>query len=202
MVSASALLTIALSALATAAPLLPRVNCVSGLYIIVARGSNEAAGEGKPGQVATLIKQRVPNSVSVAVNYPATLTSYPDSVTAGIQDTISKIQDYVNTCGSGSRIALLGYSQGGNVMTDVLAGGVDKPAPLSDKYRRNSKSQIIFRSSETLSPESDRSDTFMQSVVSLSSVTQVSPLVNRSIAVPQRRAVSSPAIPTAPASPF
>jgi hypothetical protein len=149
-----------------------------------------------------LIKQRVPNSVSVAVNYPATLSSYPDSVTAGIQDTISKIQDYVNTCGSGSRIALLGYSQGGNVMTDVLAGGVDKPAPLSDKYRQNSKSQIIFRSRGTPVQESNRSDTFMQSVVSLSLVTQASPLANHSIAVPQRRAVSSPAIPTAPASRF
>jgi hypothetical protein len=139
MVSASVLLTIALSALASAAPLVPRVNCVSGLYIIVGRGSNEAAGEGKPGQVATLIKSRVPNSVSVAVNYPATLSNYPDSVTAGIKDTISKIQTYVDTCGSSSKIVLLGYSQGGNVMTDVLAGGVDKPAPLADKYRQNSK---------------------------------------------------------------
>jgi hypothetical protein len=81
----------------------------------------------------------VPNSVSVAVNYPATLSNYPDSVTAGIKDTISKIQTYVDTCGSSSKIVLLGYSQGGNVMTDVLAGGVDKPAPLADKYRQNSK---------------------------------------------------------------
>ena len=54
--------------------------------------------------------------------------------------TINKIEAYVDNCGSDSQIALIGYSQGGNVMTDVLAGGVDKPAPLSDQYRQNSKS--------------------------------------------------------------
>jgi hypothetical protein len=155
MVSASIVLTIALSALASAAPLVPRVNCVSGLYIIVARGSDEAPGEGKPGQVATLIESRVPNSVSVAVDYPASLSNYPDSVTDGIEDAKSKIQNYVDTCGSGSKIVLLGYSQGGEVMTDVLAGGVDKPAPLANQYRQNSKCSVLRPQRETIFPEWD-----------------------------------------------
>ncbi|KAF7195100.1 Acetylxylan esterase 2 [Pseudocercospora fuligena] len=137
-------LSLLLTLSATAAPLTPRATCYSGFYIIVARGSNEAAGEGKPGEVATMIEARVPNSASVAVKYPATIIdnsgSYPASVTDGINDTKTKIQNYVAACGASSRIVLLGYSQGGNVMTDVLAGGVDKPAPLAEKYRKNSES--------------------------------------------------------------
>lgn len=135
----------ALASFACAAPLQPRdVTCVSGLYMIVARGTGEATGEGKPAQVADLVAARVPNSVSVAVDYPATALKkralYPASVTDGINDTKQKIEDYVAACGDGSRIALIGFSQGGNVMTDLLAGGVLKPAPLSEKYRQNSQS--------------------------------------------------------------
>lgn len=107
--------------------------------MIVARGSTEAAGEGKPGAVADLIAARVPGSASVAVNYPATLDNYPSSVTAGINDAKAKVQSYVDACGDSSRIVLIGYSQGGNVMTDLLAGGVDKPAPLDDYYSQYSK---------------------------------------------------------------
>jgi hypothetical protein len=78
----------------------------------------------------------------VAVDYPADIccdTLYPGSVSDGITDTISKIHDYVATCGAASRIVLIGYSQGGNVMTNVLAGGVAKPDPLGEEYRQNSE---------------------------------------------------------------
>lgn len=37
-----------------------QVTCVSGLYIISARGSNEDTGEGSLSQVSTLIKNAVP----------------------------------------------------------------------------------------------------------------------------------------------
>lgn len=149
-------ITIAVAALATfgqAAPLENRApTCVSGVYMIVARGTNEPAGQGKSGQVAKLVADQVPNSASVAVNYPATALKkrdlYPISVTKGIKDTINKIHDYVAACGDKSRIVLIGYSQGGNVITDVLAGGVLKPAPLEDRYRKYS--QYFFVSFESL----------------------------------------------------
>lgn len=133
-----------LAAVASAAPITTRQQtCYSGLYMIVARGSNEAAGEGKPGQVADMIAAQVADSASIAVDYPATIIgngpAYPESVVDGINDTKTKIQDYVNACGSASRIVLLGYSQGGNVMTDVLAGGVDKPDPIGDDLKQYSK---------------------------------------------------------------
>lgn len=137
-----------LAALTAAAPVSTRQSCASGFYIIVARGSNEAPGEGKPGQVADLIEQMVPGSYSVAVDYPATIIdddgSYPESVTDGINDTEDKIKSYVAACGSGSRIVLVGYSQGGNVMTDVLAGGVLKPDPIGEQYRQNSKYHRLY----------------------------------------------------------
>lgn len=103
---------LALSAVASALPLVPRQQtCYSGFYIIVARGSLEAAGEGKPGQVAMLIESLVPGSASVAVDYPASVDDplYPTSVTDGINDTIDKIHAYVDACGAASRIVLLGF---------------------------------------------------------------------------------------------
>lgn len=64
-----------LAALTSALPLDPRqsVSCVEGLYILVARGSNQPAGEGSVGPVADAIEARVPNSVSQAIDYPATI---------------------------------------------------------------------------------------------------------------------------------
>lgn len=101
--------------------------------MIIARGSNEDPGEGKPGMVADLVAAAIPGSGRVAVDYPATIVDplYPNSVTDGINDAISKINAYINACGAGAKIALVGYSQGGNVMTNVLAGGVAKPDPIS-----------------------------------------------------------------------
>lgn len=133
----------ALASYACAAPLevQPRVACASGLYMIVARGSNEAPGEGKPGAVADAVVSRLPGSVSVAVDYPASIVGgdlYPESVTKGINDAKKKVVDYVASCGDKSRIVLIGYSQGGNVMTDLLAGGVAKPDPLDPSYRKYS----------------------------------------------------------------
>lgn len=137
--TATALATLACAA---PAPLEPRVACASGLYMIVARGSNEPAGEGRIAAVTSAVKQQVPGSISVAVDYPASIlggTLYPESVVKGINDAKKKVQDYVAACGANSHIVLLGYSQGGNVMSDMLAGGVLKPAPLDTSYHKYSK---------------------------------------------------------------
>lgn len=138
-----ALKTLAVAALACAAPLglEPRVTCAPGLYMIVARGSNEPAGEGRIGAITKAVKAQVPGSTSVAVDYPATIltgTLYPESVYEGIIDTKKKVRNYVAACGDDSRIVLIGYSQGGNVISDMLAGGVLKPMPLDASYRKHS----------------------------------------------------------------
>ncbi|KAJ8112540.1 hypothetical protein ONZ43_g5373 [Nemania bipapillata] len=135
------------AALAAAAPLEPRQTCYSGLYILAARGSNEPAGEGDIQQVSDLITAAVPGSASVAVDYPATIFTdgtYVGSVTDGINNIISLFQTYVDACGASSRVVMLGYSQGGNVVTDALAGGVDKPTPLSTAYTQYLTGAAVF----------------------------------------------------------
>ncbi|OAA59347.1 acetyl xylan esterase [Cordyceps fumosorosea ARSEF 2679] len=157
----SFLLAAAVTTVAVAAPLeQPRAaGCASGVYMIVARGSGEPVGQGKPGNVAALVAQRVPGSASVAVDYPASILKrdeelegrnveprvlYPVSVSDGITDTKKKVQDYVAKCGNASKIALIGFSQGGNVITDMLVGGVLKPAPIDDKYLKNIIAVTVF----------------------------------------------------------
>ncbi|KAI1330029.1 putative acetylxylan esterase 2 precursor [Xylariaceae sp. FL0255] len=138
------------AALAAAAPLSTldnRTTCYEGLYIIAARGSDEPAGEGDIQEVSDLITAAVPNSASVPVVYPATIFTdgtYPTSVSDGVNNLISLYTSYVDACGSSSKIALLGYSQGGNVVTDALAGGVDKPTPLSAAYTQYLTAVAVF----------------------------------------------------------
>ncbi|KAI8945313.1 putative acetylxylan esterase 2 precursor [Xylaria longipes] len=139
-----------LAAMAAAHPLTQAesaVTCVSGLYMIAARGSTEDPGEGPLSEITDMVKALVPDSASIAVDYPAAIFddgTYPVSVSDGITDTINKIHDYVSACGASSRIVLLGFSQGGNIMTDALAGGVAKPDPLGEEYRQNIKSVVAF----------------------------------------------------------
>ncbi|KAI0537189.1 putative acetylxylan esterase 2 precursor [Xylaria digitata] len=139
-----------LAAMAAAHPLIQAqeaVTCVSGLYMIAARGSEEDPGEGPLSQVTSAVKALVPNSASVAVDYPAAIYddgTYPVSVYKGITDAIKKVKDYVAACGASSRIVLLGFSQGGNVMTDALAGGVLKPDPLTEDYRKYIRAIVSF----------------------------------------------------------
>lgn len=114
---------------ASAAPFL-NVTCSSGVHIIVARGSNEAPGEGRIGSVTTLIKQAIPGSRSEAITYPATLNNYQSSETQGVAAMVQAIASYVRACPNG-RFALLGYSQGAQVIGDALGGGsFDTAAPI------------------------------------------------------------------------
>lgn len=143
MVASSVILAaLSLVGISGAAPVQERSQtCYSGVYMIVGRGTDESPGEGKPAEVADMVVSALADSGSVAVNYPASLLDplYDDSVSDGITNTITEIQNYVDACGSKSKIALIGYSQGGNVMTDVLAGGVDKPAPIDASYSQYSE---------------------------------------------------------------
>jgi acetylxylan esterase len=129
----TSVLTLSLAALASAMPvaLSPRATCYSGVYVIGARGSEEAAGFGSTASVVNGVLADIPGSGSVALDYPASVLDpvYPDSVTDGINALITLVNNYVSSC-PGGKIVLVGFSQGGNVITDALAGGVDKPTPL------------------------------------------------------------------------
>jgi acetylxylan esterase len=141
----STILSLGLAALAVAAPLISRTTCYSGVYVIGARGSDEDAGFGSTAPVVTSVLAAIPGSGSIALDYPASVFDpiYPDSVSDGVDALVSLIEGYANSCSG--KIVLVGFSQGANVITDALAGGVDKPTPLSPAYVDHSKFYIIAK---------------------------------------------------------
>ncbi|KAI5462855.1 cutinase-domain-containing protein [Mariannaea sp. PMI_226] len=99
-------------------------NCTEGLYIIVARGTGEAEGTGKFGNISQAIASRIGHSFVEAVDYPASFTDppYDDSEVDGVKDMREVILDYHKDCPK-AKFAVLGYSQGGQVASDVFCGG-------------------------------------------------------------------------------
>lgn len=128
-------LTLSFVALVSSFPVIfPRTTCYSGVYVIAARGSEEDPGYRSTASVVSGILAAIPNSGAIALDYPASVFDplYDDSVSDGITTLISLVQTYVDDCEG--EIVLTGFSQGANVITDALAGGVDKPTPLTPSY--------------------------------------------------------------------
>jgi acetylxylan esterase len=91
--------------------------------VLVARASTEAQGPGVIGALATEIQAGVKSTVSTSsVVYPAALTPYEPSVTAGDTAIKAELTEQVSNCPS-QKIVLLGYSQGAQIVGDVLGGG-------------------------------------------------------------------------------
>ncbi|KAH8655392.1 putative acetylxylan esterase 2 precursor [Xylariales sp. PMI_506] len=132
------------AALAVPFSLKPRTTCYSGVYVIGVRGTDEDAGFGSTASVVNGVLSAIPNSGSVALDYPASWLDplYWDSVTDGINALITLVQDYANSCTG--KIVLVGFSQGGNVITDALAGGTDKPDPLTASYIEHISAVTVF----------------------------------------------------------
>lgn len=88
------------------------VECVDGLYMIIARGTNEPRGPGDLGRVANRLLDRIENSAIRPVTYPATYTNpyHVDSIKNGSNAAREAIVDYATKCPQG-KMALLGYSQ-------------------------------------------------------------------------------------------
>jgi len=106
-------------ALATAAE---RTPCAT-VDIIAARASTEAEGFGVIGALAEEIQKGVKATVSKqAVKYPALLFPYEPSVIAGDEAIKRELTEEVERCPS-QKIVLLGYSQGAQIVGDVLGGG-------------------------------------------------------------------------------
>lgn len=87
-------------------------TCAKGLYMVVARGSEEAPGTGVTGNLTSQIAAKVPGSQVAAVDYPATLNDYESSEGKGVQAMQKLLNAYGQACPD-SKIAILGYSQVG-----------------------------------------------------------------------------------------
>ncbi|KAH6716005.1 cutinase [Leptodontidium sp. MPI-SDFR-AT-0119] len=149
----SILLTLSIGSLASAFPALQlqirqtngtngtnTTACATGVHIIVARASTEKPGEGIIGAVATQVQQAVPGSDSEAVDYPATLANYTTSEGLGVSGMTKLIESYAARCPS-SKVALMGYSQGAQVIGDVMCGtseaNFNSTPPLSAALSKN-----------------------------------------------------------------
>lgn len=87
-------------------------ECAEGLYVVVARGTNEEEGTGFMGVIADSIVEQIEDSRVEAVDYPASFSS-PDYFTSekeGADAVQELLTDYYEACPNG-KIAYLGYSQ-------------------------------------------------------------------------------------------
>ncbi|KAJ4322375.1 hypothetical protein N0V84_004846 [Fusarium piperis] len=115
------------SALLVAAALAQRSNnveCADGLYLVVARGTGEEKGAGITGEVAEEVADRVKGSIVEPLDYPATFLdpAYDESEADGVKAMTELLTNYHSSCPDG-KIAVFGYSQGGQIATDTFCGG-------------------------------------------------------------------------------
>ena len=93
------------------------------MHIIATRASTEQPGAGIIGSLVSAVESATSQSVSTdATDYPATLVPYASSVSAGVEALTEQLTTQTTDCPD-SRIVLMGYSQGANVIGDVLGGG-------------------------------------------------------------------------------
>ncbi len=119
--AASCLVLTALAAHPAGAVTAPSSGCAA-VNIITARASTESPGEGTTGSLVTQIVNSSTQTVSrESVSYPATLTNYASSESQGVTNAEKELTTAVQNCPNQKQV-LLGYSQGAQVVMDVIAG--------------------------------------------------------------------------------
>lgn len=93
----------------------------AAVHIIVARASQEPSGQGSIGTLATRVATNIPGTSVEWVDYPAVLIPYDSSSYKGAEAAIAAVTAYTDKCPG--KIVLMGYSQGAQVVGDVMCGG-------------------------------------------------------------------------------
>jgi hypothetical protein len=103
----------------------------AAVNIIVARASTEAQGQGITGNLASMVQSNSKQTVSTeAVVYPATLQNYASSESQGVTNAEQELATAVSNC-PGQKQVLMGYSQGANVVLDMVTGNAEvNPSPV------------------------------------------------------------------------
>ena len=110
----------ALPLLAIAAPTTAPTGSCAAVGIITARASTESPGEGITGALAASIQSSSTQTVTrTAVDYPALLEPYAPSVASGVAAMTADLKAAVEACPD-QKIVLLGYSQGGGLITNFM----------------------------------------------------------------------------------
>ena len=145
--SASFLLTILAASGSLAYPVISArqsSSCASGVHMIIARGSGEPAGEGVESSVVSAVQKSISGSDGLGIDYPASLSDYQSSESAGVTAMTQDLQSYTQQCPD-TKIALLGFSQGAQVVGDVLGGGaLSNSAPIDKQYTKNGMLNTLF----------------------------------------------------------
>ncbi|KAK4118998.1 carbohydrate esterase family 5 protein [Parathielavia appendiculata] len=119
-----------LACLASANPvdLDTRQSCPQ-VHIFGARETTAPAGYGTSQGLVNMVKQAYPGSTSEAINYPACGgqsqcggVSYDNSARQGTQAVVQAVTSFNQRCPN-TKIVLIGYSQGGQIMDNALCGG-------------------------------------------------------------------------------
>ncbi|KAJ5774824.1 Cutinase [Penicillium paradoxum] len=105
-----------------------RINCPD-VHIFGARETTAAAGYGSSNTVVNGLLSAYSGSTAEAINYPACGgqascggVSYSSSVAQGIAAVASAVNSYNSQCPS-TKLVLVGYSQGGEIIDAALCGG-------------------------------------------------------------------------------
>jgi hypothetical protein len=116
-------LTVPFLPLTTASPLLtPRQAPCASTHIFLAKGWNEPY-PGRQGKLAGSICWSLDSCDYEDIYFSNTLQdNYCASVTEGAASGVAQIEAYAARC-PGSKLVLSGYSQGANVIGDIIGGG-------------------------------------------------------------------------------
>ncbi|TGO39141.1 hypothetical protein BHYA_0059g00050 [Botrytis hyacinthi] len=114
-----------------------RATCPE-IHVFGARETTAPAGFGTAGVVVNLILAAHSGSTSEAINYPACGgqsscggVGYGNSVVAGVAAVAAAVNKFHTQCPS-TKLVLVGYSQGGEIMDDAFCGGGDANNGLTD----------------------------------------------------------------------
>ncbi|KAG7288390.1 hypothetical protein NEMBOFW57_007922 [Staphylotrichum longicolle] len=105
-----------------------RQSC-PGVHIFGARETTAPAGYGTSQGLVNMVKQAYPGSTSEAITYPACGgqsqcggVSYENSASQGTQAVVKAVTSLNQRCPN-TKIVLIGYSQGGQIVDNALCGG-------------------------------------------------------------------------------
>ncbi|KAF5563748.1 acetylxylan esterase precursor [Fusarium phyllophilum] len=108
------------------------------IHIFGARETSVSPGFGSAGQLVDMIKADHPGATSEAIDYPACGgqascggVQYGDSAKQGTQAVTTAVNGLNQRCPQ-TKIVLVGYSQGGQIMDNNICGGPDSGAGISD----------------------------------------------------------------------
>jgi acetylxylan esterase len=114
--------------LAAPAPDLEERQSCAKVYVFGARESTVPQGYGSSQAMIQLIQGAYPGTGSEAIVYPAAGgNAYESSVASGITAVVNQVSAYAQKCPD-TKIVMVGYSQGSQIMDDAFCGGPDGSA--------------------------------------------------------------------------